>query len=416
MMCGIHRVEKRGRQAVGGLQAEANRNAEQPKNFEGSDIDWNRTAENVRLVSSDNWLKDINKTIEDAGVQHVRKDAIVMLDGLYTASPEFFKMLCYEDQMQYFKDCLQFHIDTYCHGDESLVKNAVIHFDETTPHMQVCSVPITEDGRLSAKDVMGNKAQYHKRQDLFYEKVTKDYHLERGEVQEPGRKRKHRDQMQYKAEQAELKVKESVSKIAHNKAVIDRQVKEYNERKEALEKLPVKRKELSKVEEDIEIARGDLSKTLELKAKAAQIKTPFRSKDSITIDRAAYEELQSLANEVHEDLKEAQEAKRYLKEREEAVKAKEVEIEPLHQQAKDAKENFEKLIEEKAFDLIEQADLNNIDVRIERMIEFMARYKMQGVSLDKLYKEEEHYRNEKIMQKIMNKHKAVHKHDWDMDR
>ena len=413
MMCGIHRVEKRGRQAVGGLQAEANRNAEHEKNFDGSDIDWSRTQDNVRLVSSDNWLKDINKTIQDAGVEHVRKDAIVMLDGLYTASPEFFKRICYEEQIQYFRDCLQFHIDTYCHGDASLVKNAVVHFDETTPHMQVCSVPITEDGRLSAKDVMGNKAQYHQRQDAFYEKVTKNYHLERGDVQEHGREKKHRDQMEYKAEQAEAKAVEMASEIEHNKAVIGKQIKQYNEQKEALEKLPAKRDELAKVEQEIETARKDLGKTLELKAKASKIRTPFGDKDLVTMHRNSYDSLYEIAREAREHMKDAHDTKKSIAGREEAVKAKEAEIEPLHQQAKQARAEAEKykddiegyiigtarnLVKEE----IKKAEPAITD-REKRMEQFLDGFNHNGQTLLQEFNHKEKERREKLEREVMAK-------------
>lgn len=199
--CGICRVEKRKAQDVGGLQAEANRDADHQKDFAGSDIDWQRTSDNVNLIRSDNWLKDINERIEAAGITKRRKDAVVMLDGLYTASPEFFKDRSKEEILKYFDDCLDFHAAYYCHGDRSLIINAVVHWDETTPHMQVASVPLTEDGRLSAKDIMGNVKDYHDRQDKFFETVTKEWGLERGEITNKEHRRKHIDQMQYKEEQ-----------------------------------------------------------------------------------------------------------------------------------------------------------------------------------------------------------------------
>ncbi len=34
---------------------------------------------------------------------------------------------------------------------------ATVHLDEKTPHMHYGVVPITTDGRLSAKEVVGNK-------------------------------------------------------------------------------------------------------------------------------------------------------------------------------------------------------------------------------------------------------------------
>ena len=35
--------------------------------------------------------------------------------------------------------------------------SAVVHMDEKTPHMHLSFVPLTADGRLSAKEIVGNK-------------------------------------------------------------------------------------------------------------------------------------------------------------------------------------------------------------------------------------------------------------------
>ena len=59
--------------------------------------------------------------------------------------------------------------------------SAVVHMDEKTPHMHVSFVPITEDGRLSAKDIVGNKKKLTQWQDGFWQHMVKKYpDLERG--------------------------------------------------------------------------------------------------------------------------------------------------------------------------------------------------------------------------------------------
>ena len=224
MAYGIMRIEKRNRQAVGGLEAEANRTEadRDRKHFAGSDIDWNRTDENILLVSSADWWQSIQQEIQQAGVKTVRKDAVVMLDAVYTASPDFFQDKSRDDIIKYFLHCLAYHKEEYGH-----VVNAVIHFDETTPHMHVCSVPLTRDGRLSAKEIMGNKSAYHKRQDRFFTLVSKEYGLERGTVREYGQERQHIDQMTYKAQQAEKRLMraEEVEAVEVKKPLIGTKVR-----------------------------------------------------------------------------------------------------------------------------------------------------------------------------------------------
>ena len=199
-ICGVMRVEKRKRDAVYGLQEEANRTLEdhlKGRDFERSDIDWTLTDQNQHMVYTKNWGKEISRQIKEAGIKEVMKGknrSVVMLDGLYTASPEWFETHHPEEHLKYFQACLRFHTEQYCGGDPSRVINAVIHLDETTPHMQVASVPILDTGvkqKLSAKDIMGNMKDYRRRQDLFYEEVSQHFGMERGEVVEEGEIRLH---------------------------------------------------------------------------------------------------------------------------------------------------------------------------------------------------------------------------------
>ena len=54
--------------------------------------------------------------------------------------------------------------------------------DEKTPHMHLSFVPLTEDGRLCAKEIVGNKKKLTQWQDRFWEHMVKKYpDLERGE-------------------------------------------------------------------------------------------------------------------------------------------------------------------------------------------------------------------------------------------
>lgn len=201
----IMRVEKRKRASLYGLQLEANRTAsdhEQGRDFAASDIQWELTPFNFFLVKAENWNKAVTEALQKAEIQE-RKNSVVLLDGFYGASPEWFADKSFDEIVSYFKDCLAFHERTY-----GKVINAVIHFDEKTPHLTCQSLPLLqgEDGqnRLSARDIMGNRADYRKRQDLFYEQVGKLHGLERGEVHDPEHIRKHLSVQAYKNEQLEM--------------------------------------------------------------------------------------------------------------------------------------------------------------------------------------------------------------------
>lgn len=206
-MCGIMRVEKRKIWDVTGIEMEANRTKETAVKFGNSDIDISKTNSNLFLKKRYDWRKNIDELLKANNLKK-RKDSVVLLDGLYTASPDFFKNKTEYEIQNYFKDCLNFHVNTYCGGDKELLVNAVIHLDETTPHMQVASVPITKDldgkAHLSAKLIMGNKKDYRDRQNAFYLNVTKEYGLDRGEIKKnPKEIKKHVHKRQWELKQAE---------------------------------------------------------------------------------------------------------------------------------------------------------------------------------------------------------------------
>lgn len=180
MYC-IMRTEKRKRTDLSGIQRENDRTATEYNNRvePGMDI------LNVSLVQSDNWMQDIQQEIDRAGA-HTRSNSVVALDTIYTASPEFFQGKTNAENDKFFEDCLRFHQQRFGH-----VISAVIHYDETTAHMHVISVPLTRDGRLSARDVIGNRTQMRRAQTEFYEQVGREYGLERGVQQDGPEKAKH---------------------------------------------------------------------------------------------------------------------------------------------------------------------------------------------------------------------------------
>ena len=66
--------------------------------------------------------------------------------------------------------------------EEFGAKNIVkfwLHRDEKTPHLHAVLTPITEDGRLNAKEILGNKKTFEERQTRYAEKMAQ-FGLERG--------------------------------------------------------------------------------------------------------------------------------------------------------------------------------------------------------------------------------------------
>lgn len=122
-----------------------------------------------------------------------RKDAVLCIEYLITASPEWFKATAPKTQTAYFTAALRWLRER--HGKDNIVCVNAQH-DETSPHLVVYVVPLTKDGRLSAKDFLGGRKVLTEMQTDFAEKVGKPVFLQRG-VQ--GSKATHTTAKQYAA-------------------------------------------------------------------------------------------------------------------------------------------------------------------------------------------------------------------------
>ncbi len=123
-------------------------------------------------------MQEVNRRIEAAGCK-TRKDSARFIDTLITAIPKFFKGKKISDAKAYFAQAVEFIAQKIGRGN---IFSAVVHLDEKSPHMHLCFTPITSDGRLSAKDIIGNRASLTKWQDDFFNHMVKSYpDLERGE-------------------------------------------------------------------------------------------------------------------------------------------------------------------------------------------------------------------------------------------
>ena len=95
--------------------------------------------------------------VAEAGCR-TRKDSVMMVETLITASPEFMNQLPPEEQKAYFQTALDFISERV--GKQNIL-SAVVHMDERTPHMHLCFVPITPDNKLSAKAILGKQGKEH---------------------------------------------------------------------------------------------------------------------------------------------------------------------------------------------------------------------------------------------------------------
>ena len=181
---GILRFAKYKGPEIGRIEAHNERTKE---NYASNpDVDTERSKYNFHLVKPNGkYRAEAEKQIAEVGCR-TRTDSVRVVETLITASPEFFKDKKKAQVKEYFEHALKFILK---HVPKERIISAVIHVDEKTPHMHLSFVPITEDGRLSAKDIVGNRKKLTWWQDEFWKHMVKKYpDMERGEsASETGR-------------------------------------------------------------------------------------------------------------------------------------------------------------------------------------------------------------------------------------
>lgn len=217
MSVGIVRVQKMTARSVKGIQIH-DRREKDGLSHSNKDIDWERSRQNYDLHpdQNGNFNQAVKERINQLNLRKaVRKDAIVMAQVLVTSEHEFFERLSIEQQEKFFKDSYRYLADRY--GKENIISSTV-HLDEYTPHMHFNFVPVTEDGRLSAKSILTRKSLIEQ-QTSFYEQVGKSHGLERGMTKEQriakGVQRKDYNIHEFKAltKQKEIELAELEAKV-----------------------------------------------------------------------------------------------------------------------------------------------------------------------------------------------------------
>ena len=141
---------------------------------ETPNADAERTPENYCSVSqsADEAMGKLRELLPEKR----RKDAVLAVEYVMTASPEWWNEATPRQQAEFFARSEQWLENKY--GKDRVVA-AVVHRDEATPHLSAFVVPLTQDGRLSAKEFIGGRSKMRDDQSTYAESVKK-LGLERG--------------------------------------------------------------------------------------------------------------------------------------------------------------------------------------------------------------------------------------------
>lgn len=245
----IIRVAKFKVSDVQGIQKHNQRQGTSKSNV---DIDYERSHLNTDLLNDRKlqYEREIKSEISERVERKPRANSVVLSEFLVTASPDYMKALSSQDQERYFEKSLEFIQERY--GEENTLY-AVVHRDEANPHMHVGVVPITEDGRLSAKDIFNRKELQALQKEFPAELQRQGFEVERGQE---GSKEKHLHPNEYKA-----------------KKDLEREVKDLEKNVEGLQQTIADKKE-----ESLVFSARLPDKNSTLKTKVKEIKTEVTPK------------------------------------------------------------------------------------------------------------------------------------------
>lgn len=251
--CAVHMMKmKMG--AMGGIQSHNQREHESKKNKE---IDYSKSEQNYDVLLDEriNYQRAVKERIAELNLKRaVRADAVVYSSFIVSSDREFFYGLGYDEHIRksnevesvalgltpitefeycseeyksqciaegsrrFFEDATEFFCDRY--GKENVI-NATVHMDEATPHMHIGVVPVTKDGRLSAKTLF-TPLELKQLQTDFARLVGAKYGLERGVE---GSEATHLDEVTFKLKQRTEQVEaleEQVQKLNREKSELER--------------------------------------------------------------------------------------------------------------------------------------------------------------------------------------------------
>lgn len=163
----------KGSGAGGGIGSHIDRAEGQEHTYPHADIGRRALNINHALPSGRhlvNLPEAINERIKEGytGKKAIRKDGVRFLSLVLTGT--------HEDMIKLAGDADKFKKWQQANSEfikkefgEANIMRFTLHMDEKTPHIHAIVVPLTADGRLSAKELMGNKKNLSLRQDRYAE-------------------------------------------------------------------------------------------------------------------------------------------------------------------------------------------------------------------------------------------------------
>lgn len=316
----VVRVQSFSKGSLGGIGKEVEREEKDLLENRNQDIDKSRTHLNEFYKHTENGMyaefKKVSKDLNISNSENLKKNATAFEGMVITSDKEYFEKLGYVPGQEPPSKVREFFDKSYefakqeigFKGTDKNILCASVHYDETTPHLQLYYIPVVDSwkekvyekdengkvlknengspiqarddkGKIIYRDVTdseerrinrtqfwqnkGGKTSYTQMQDRYYEQISKEYGLGRGEK---GSTREHTTKQEW--EQQKL-----------NKEIV------------------AKRKELSLVEKQTDKLKGELEYSKDGSVLVPQLATKTKTAEIQDQNRALKRELLVLQSE-----------------------------------------------------------------------------------------------------------------------
>ena len=240
--------------SVGALE---HHNLRENEKYSNKDIDFERTKDNVILRQPEiSQYQDTKNIIEHRAVNQVRSTSIWQTEFIISSDQKFFKELTKEEKDRFFLEAYNYLSNEF--GADNITC-AAVHYDETTPHMHFDFVPMTEQNKLSRKEVMTRERLTKIQDELPKYLSEKGYNIERGRKMADLEKKDrptHMSTQEYKKA-----LNEEITTVQGHKKHLAGQVEKYNARIDKIEKVvpALQKKEQQAIEKLSRIRKKEVS-------------------------------------------------------------------------------------------------------------------------------------------------------------
>ena len=299
-----HAIIRNAKYKMSNMQSISRHNERQNFSYGNKDIDTSKSDQNYHLKEpqENSYEKEFYRLKEKNQLKGNlrltgKKQSNIACEFLITSDDSFFNKIGQSETKRFFEEAYQFACNK-C-GEKNII-SAVVHLDETTPHMHLTYIPVVEGKNKKGEPIEKVNCSafwkgfnsYGALQDKFYEHMKEQgFELERGQkVETLEEKREHLSVQKYK----EITLQERITKLEAEKSEAETLLNKIDNN---INVLHVQETHSKKQLEDNLKA---LKEVADIKGSHAQInaiegKIGTFHKDKVTINKTDFEYLKILA-------------------------------------------------------------------------------------------------------------------------